>query len=95
MKSIFFILKQNTPIETDTIVVIIVAKKATNKELYRSLLCVFKNINPSKVNFPSLKKVEIKTFKKGNKMKVNKLKTKVKIMSISINLKYLFITIIN
>ncbi len=88
-------LKQNTPIETDTIVVSIVAKNATNNELYKSLLCVLKKINPSKENFPPIKKVEIKTFKKGNKIKVNKQKTKVRIINISINLKYFFITIIN
>ena len=50
---LFLILKQKIPIETETIVVIIVAKKATNIELYNNLLCVFKKENPSKVNLPS------------------------------------------
>ena len=56
--TLFLIVKQKIPIETETIVVIIVAKNATKIELYKSLLCIFKNANPSKVNFPSLKKVE-------------------------------------
>ena len=87
---LFLILKQKIPIEIETIVVIMVAKIATKIELYKSLLCVFKKVNPSKVNFPSLK-----TFKKGNKIKVNKQKTRVNIIIASKNLKYLFITLIN
>ena len=81
---LFLIVKQKIPIETETIVVIIVAKNATKIELYKSLLCVFKNANPSRVN-----------FQKGNKIKVNKQKTRVNIIIVSINLKYLFITLSN
>lgn len=92
---LFLILKQKIPIETETIVVVMVAKIATKIELYKSLLCVFKKENPSKVNFPSLKNVKVKTFKKGNKIKVNKQKTRVNIIIASKNLKYLFITLIN
>ena len=43
----------------------------------------------------NVKNVEVKTFKKGNKIKVNKQKTRVNIIIASKNLKYLFITLIN